>query len=179
MLPGFGSSPDRRRRRHSATRSQADITRSVLDARRCPSVGSRRDRLNQVDPPHRGRVQDGMSARVRAGTPVHLRRKNCSIVQENCSSMPASGRASSLVLPLVITGSAVRIQRSFPETASMGRALRALAVLFPRSVRRDVLVEAEEVGRIVGALERLQPLVRTGTVRLPDPIWPSSMRKLT
>src|SRR5215207_9770491 len=38
------------------------------------------------------------------------------------------------------------------------------------SVRRDVLVQPEEVRRIVGALERLQPLVLVGTVGLPDPL---------
>src|SRR5215218_6445355 len=38
------------------------------------------------------------------------------------------------------------------------------------SVRRDVLVQPEEVRRIVGALERLQPLVLLCTVCLADPL---------
>src|SRR5215218_11340615 len=37
-------------------------------------------------------------------------------------------------------------------------------------VWRDVLVQPEEVRRIVGALERLEPLVLVGTVGLPDPL---------
>src|SRR5687768_5855815 len=39
----------------------------------------------------------------------------------------------------------------------------------PASVRRDVLVQPEEVRRIIGALEGLQPLVFPGAVGLPDP----------